>query len=66
MTLDVILRHVPSFQFEAIGKGSFFPPNAKSVGLGDGVELRFGFSQSVRHSEWNTVLVNVDGEKIMC
>ena len=64
MTLDIVLRHIPSFEFEAVGRGVFCPPNSRSVDLGDGIELRFGFYQSVRHSEWQTVLVNVDG-KIM-
>jgi hypothetical protein len=62
MSLDIILRHIPSFQFESVGKGIFCPPNSRSVDLGDGIELRFGFYQSVRHSEWQTVLVNVDGK----
>ena len=62
MTLNSILRHIPSFEFESVGKGKYFPPNSRSVDLGDGIVLRFGFRQSVRHSEWKTVLVNVDGE----
>ena len=66
MTLDIILRHMPSLQFESIGRGAFFPQNTGGIGLGDGVELRFGFYQSVRHSEWKTVLVNVDGESNFC
>ena len=62
MTLDIILRHIPSFEFESVGKGIFCPPNNRCFDLGDGIELRFGFYQSVRHSEWQTVLVNVDGK----
>lgn len=60
-TLDIILRHIPSFEFEYVVNGIFCPPTCRAVDLGDGIELRFGFYQSVRHSEWKTVLVNVDG-----
>ena len=66
MTMDILLHHIPSIQFEAIGRGAFFPQNTEGIPIGDGVELRFGFYQSVRHSEWNTVLVNVDGLFLIC
>lgn len=57
--LDIVLRQMPSFDYTPVGR-SFFP--MRGVPLGGGCEMRTGFYQSVRHSGWKTMLVNIDGK----
>lgn len=60
--LDIVMRQIPSFQFTPVGR-SFFPMDGYgSRPLGEGCEVQFGFYQSIRHSEWKAMLVNIDGE----
>jgi len=59
--LDIVMRQIPSYQFTPVGR-SFFPLNGHGRPLGEGCEVQFGFYQSIRHSEWKAMLVNIDGE----
>ena len=60
--LDIVMRQIPSFRFTPVGR-AFFPMDGyRSQPLGEGCEVQFGFYQSVRHSEWKAMLVNIDGE----
>ena len=58
--LSIVLRQMPSYSFTPIGR-SFFPMNGQSRPIGEGCEVKFGFFQSVRPSEWKVMLVNLDG-----
>ena len=58
--LDIVLREMPSNHFQPIGR-SFFPMDGQSRPIGEGCEVKFGFYQSVRPSEWKVMLVNIDG-----
>lgn len=60
--LDIIMRQgMPSLKFMPVGR-SFFPIfDEFARPLGEGCEVRFGFYQSVRHSEWKVPLLNIDG-----
>jgi len=60
--LDIIMRQIPSYQFTPVGR-SFFPLNGLGRPLGEGCEVQFGFYQSIRHSEWKAMLVNIDGKE---
>jgi len=57
--LDIVVRQIPSYQFTPVGR-SFFALDGHPVG--EGCEVKFGFRQSIRHSEWKAMLVNIDGE----
>ncbi|XP_074606176.1 protein argonaute-2-like isoform X1 [Acropora palmata] len=57
--LDIVLRQIPSNHFKPIGR-SFFPMDGQSRPIGEGCEVKFGFYQSVRPSEWKVMLVNID------
>jgi len=59
--LDIVLRQIPSLHFTPVGR-SFFPTNGTRFDLGGGCEVRSGFYQSIRPSQWKTMLVNIDGE----
>ena len=59
--LDIVMRQIPSYQFTPVGR-SFFPLSGRGRPLGEGCEVQFGFYQSIRHSEWKAMLVNIDGE----
>ena len=63
--LDIVLRQIPSYQFTPVGR-SFFPFDSRCAKpLGEGCEVQFGFYQSVRHSEWKAMLVNIDGKRLL-
>jgi len=55
--LDIVVRQIPSYQFTPVGR-SFFALDGHPVG--EGCEVKFGFRQSIRHSEWKAMLVNID------
>ncbi|KAK3722082.1 hypothetical protein QZH41_019832 [Actinostola sp. cb2023] len=57
--LDIVLRQIPSLHFTPVGR-SFFPTNSRGFDLGGGCEVRSGFYQSIRPSQWKTMLVNID------
>ncbi|XP_067047269.1 protein argonaute-2-like isoform X2 [Acropora muricata] len=57
--LNIVLRQMPSNHFTPIGR-LFFPMNHQSIPIGEGCEVKFGFFQSVRPSEWKVMLVNLD------
>ncbi|XP_068702995.1 protein argonaute-2-like isoform X3 [Montipora foliosa] len=59
--LDIVMREMPSSYYTPVGR-SFFPFDGQGRPLGEGCEVRFGFSSSVRHSdhEWKAMLVNID------
>ena len=49
-----------------IGRSFFTPPDGRHADLGGGCEVWTGFYQSIRPSQWKTMLVNVDGEFTFC
>ncbi|KAG1685940.1 Protein argonaute-4 [Nymphon striatum] len=55
---DVVLRHLPSLNFTAIGRSFFTPENASDV-LGEGRIIWYGYRQSVRPAMWKPTL-NID------
>ena len=59
--LDIVMRQIPSNQYTPVGR-SFFPFNGRGRPLGEGCEVRFGFYQSIRPSQWKAMLVNIDGK----
>ena len=62
--LDVALRQQPNLCYLPVGR-SFFPPpgtHYPPADLGGGCEVWFGYHQSVRPSQWKTLLVNIDGK----
>ena len=59
--LDIVVREMPSLYYTPVGR-SFFPFDGQGKPLGEGCEVQFGFYSSVRHCEWNTTLVNIDGK----
>ncbi|EDO38584.1 predicted protein, partial [Nematostella vectensis] len=59
--MDIVLRQMPSMKFTAVGRCFFPPPNGHCHDLGGGCELWTGFYQSVRPSQWKTMLLNIDG-----
>ena len=62
--LDIVMRQMPSLHFMPVGR-SFFPrSDGFSCPLGEGCEVRFGFYQTVRHSEWKVPLLNIDGKSL--
>ena len=58
--LDIVLRQMPCYSFTPVGR-SFFPPSDRGRPLGEGCDMRSGFSQSLRPSQWKAMLVNIDG-----
>ncbi|KAL5969320.1 Protein argonaute-2 [Taenia solium] len=60
ISLDVIMRHLPSMSYTPVGR-SFFqtPERGYDNPLGGGREVWFGFHQSVRPSQWKMML-NID------
>ncbi|EDO38583.1 predicted protein, partial [Nematostella vectensis] len=58
--MDIVLRQMPSMKFTAVGRCFFPPPNGHCHDLGGGCELWTGFYQSVRPSQWKTMLLNID------
>ena len=58
--LDIVLRQMPSNHFTPIGR-TFFPIDSQGRPIGEGCEVKFGFYQSVRPSQWKVMLVNIDG-----
>ncbi|EUB58517.1 Protein argonaute-2 [Echinococcus granulosus] len=60
ISLDVIMRHLPSMSYTPVGR-SFFqtPERGYDNPLGGGREVWFGFHQSVRPSQWRMML-NID------
>uniref|UniRef100_A0A061QLL7 Putative argonaute n=1 Tax=Cupiennius salei TaxID=6928 RepID=A0A061QLL7_CUPSA len=60
MALETILRHGPCLRFTPIGRSFFFPPGPQDLHpLGGGLEIWFGFHQSIRLGQWDPV-VNID------
>ena len=59
--LDIVMREMPSHYYTPVGR-SFFPFDGQGRPLGEGCEVQFGFYSSVRHSEWNVMLLNIDGK----
>ncbi|EFP06481.1 hypothetical protein CRE_08398 [Caenorhabditis remanei] len=63
--VDTVLRHVPSSKYSPVGKSFYSPPVLKNgrhlheYKLGGGREIWFGYHQSVRSSQWKTML-NID------
>ncbi|XP_015751565.1 PREDICTED: protein argonaute-2-like isoform X2 [Acropora digitifera] len=57
--LDIVLRQMPSNYFTPIGR-TFFPMDHQGRPIGEGCEVKFGFYQSVRPSQWKVMLVNID------
>lgn len=62
--LDIVLRQQPNLSFTPVGR-SFFPlpgsDNNRPQSLGGGCEVWFGYYQSVRPSQWKSMLINIDG-----
>lgn len=58
MAIETILRNGPCLRFTPVGR-SFFCPPTKLNPLGGGLEIWFGYHQSVRLGEW-TPMVNLD------
>uniref|UniRef100_A0A5K3FNC3 Protein argonaute-1 n=1 Tax=Mesocestoides corti TaxID=53468 RepID=A0A5K3FNC3_MESCO len=60
VSLDVIMRHLPSMSYTPVGRSFFQNPEAGYDNpLGGGREVWFGFHQSVRPSQWRMML-NID------
>ncbi|KAL3320560.1 argonaute 1 [Cichlidogyrus casuarinus] len=59
ISLDVIMRHLPSMQYTPVGRSFFQHPEGHDNPLGGGREVWFGFHQSVRPSQWKMML-NID------
>jgi len=58
--LDVVMRHLPSMTYTAVGRSFFSSPDGYYYPIGAGREVWFGFHQSVRPSQWKMML-NIDG-----
>ncbi|KAF6775968.1 hypothetical protein AHF37_04519 [Paragonimus kellicotti] len=63
ISLDVIMRHLPSMSYTPVGRSFFQNPDGYENPLGGGREVWFGFHQSVRPSQWRMML-NIDGLKV--
>ncbi|KAG8185288.1 hypothetical protein JTE90_023897 [Oedothorax gibbosus] len=60
MALETILRHGPCMRFTPVGRSFFYPPLDTDLHpLGGGLEIWFGYHQSVRLGEWSPI-VNLD------
>ncbi|VDP66365.1 unnamed protein product [Echinostoma caproni] len=59
ISLDVIMRHLPSMSYTPVGRSFFQNPDGYENPLGGGREVWFGFHQSVRPSQWRMML-NID------
>nr|VZI49626.1 unnamed protein product [Spirometra erinaceieuropaei] len=59
VSLDVIMRHLPSMSYTPVGRSFFQNPDGYENPLGGGREVWFGFHQSVRPSQWRMML-NID------
>ncbi|GIY90905.1 protein argonaute-3 [Caerostris darwini] len=60
MALETILRHGPCKRFTPVGRSFFFPPHPQDIHpLGGGLEIWFGYHQSLRLGQWKP-LVNID------
>ena len=58
--IDIVLRQIPSCSFISVGR-SFFPMEGGVYPLDKVCDVRSGFIQSVRPSQWKKMLVNIDG-----
>lgn len=60
MALETILRHGPCLRFTPVGRSFFYPPNVDSMHpLGGGLEIWFGYHQSIRIGQWGP-MVNIN------
>ena len=59
-TQGTMETQMPSNLFTSIGR-AFFPMDGQGRSIGEGCEVKFGFYQSARPSQWKVMLVNIDG-----
>ncbi|GFQ99361.1 protein argonaute-2 [Trichonephila clavata] len=60
MAIETILRHGPCKRFTPIGRSFFYPPAPQDIHpLGGGLEIWFGYHQSMRLGQWKP-MVNID------
>ncbi|KAG8228782.1 hypothetical protein J437_LFUL006660 [Ladona fulva] len=60
--IDVVLRSAPALRFTPVGRSYFTPPQQRTLDLGEGMELWYGFYQSAILG-WKP-FINVDGLKV--